>query len=63
MSCSDVRELSGGCCSPMDGSCSNSSAIEPTGEEDSRVRARWPCCRSAAAGLRDVSCADSNGDD
>ena len=58
ISCSDEKELSGGYCSPMDGSCSKSSESDPAGGGGSRSEAPWLCCRSVADNLRDVSCVD-----
>jgi hypothetical protein len=62
ISCSDENELSGGYCSPLDGSCGKSSENDPAGVGESRREAPWFCCKSVADKvadkLRDVSCAD-----
>jgi hypothetical protein len=60
ISCSDEIELSGGYCSPRDGSWSSPSGSDPANEGSSDCEVRWACCRSGADGLRDVSCSDSD---
>lgn len=60
ISCSDESELSGGYCSPRDGSESNPSGCDSARGGNSSCEDRWPCCRSIAEDLRGVSCADSD---